>query len=36
MTLRLHKATLRHYMALPEQSWHSQVSMGSLGSHMAQ
>ena len=28
MTLRLHKATLRHYMALPEQSWHSQVSVG--------
>jgi autophagy-related protein 2 len=26
VTLRLHKATLRHYMALPEQSWHSQVS----------
>lgn len=26
MTLRLHRATLRHRMALPEQSWHSQVS----------
>lgn len=26
MTIRLHKATLRHYMAPPEQSWHSQVS----------
>uniref|UniRef100_A0A2R8ZS66 Autophagy related 2A n=1 Tax=Pan paniscus TaxID=9597 RepID=A0A2R8ZS66_PANPA len=25
VTLRLHKATLRHYMALPEQSWHSQL-----------
>lgn len=28
MTIRLHKATLRHYMAPPEQSWHSQVSKG--------
>lgn len=28
MTVRLHKATLRHYMAPPEQSWHSQVSKG--------
>ncbi|XP_023510151.2 autophagy-related protein 2 homolog A isoform X2 [Equus caballus] len=25
VTLRLHRATLRHYMALPEQSWHSQL-----------
>ncbi|KAM6161060.1 autophagy-related protein 2 homolog A isoform 2-T2 [Erethizon dorsatum] len=25
VTLRLHKATLRHYMSLPEQSWHSQL-----------
>ncbi|XP_034869063.1 autophagy-related protein 2 homolog A isoform X3 [Mirounga leonina] len=25
VTLRLHKATLRHFMALPEQSWHSQL-----------
>nr|XP_012633460.1 autophagy-related protein 2 homolog A isoform X2 [Microcebus murinus] len=25
VTLRLHKATLRHYMALPEQSWHYQL-----------
>nr|XP_012318457.1 autophagy-related protein 2 homolog A isoform X3 [Aotus nancymaae] len=25
VTLRLHKATLRHYMALSEQSWHSQL-----------
>ncbi|KAM4845899.1 autophagy-related protein 2 homolog A isoform 2-T2 [Thomomys bottae] len=25
VTLRLHKATLRHYMALPEQSWYSQL-----------
>ncbi|XP_078197519.1 autophagy-related protein 2 homolog A isoform X5 [Callithrix jacchus] len=25
VTLQLHKATLRHYMALPEQSWHSQL-----------
>nr|XP_004656699.2 autophagy-related protein 2 homolog A isoform X2 [Jaculus jaculus] len=25
VTIRLHKATLRHYMALPEQSWHSQL-----------
>lgn len=25
MTLRLHRATLRHYMALPEQSWHAQL-----------
>lgn len=32
MTLRLHKATLRHYMALPEQSWHSQVNRRGLGS----
>lgn len=28
MTVRLHQATLRHYMAPPEQSWHSQVSKG--------
>lgn len=28
MTVRLHKATLRHYMAPAEQSWHSQVSKG--------
>lgn len=28
MTLRLHRATLRHRMALPDQSWHSQVSQG--------
>lgn len=28
VTIRLHKATLRHYMAPPEQSWHSQVSKG--------
>lgn len=25
VTVRLHKATLRHYMAPPEQSWHSQL-----------
>ncbi|XP_045341792.1 autophagy-related protein 2 homolog A isoform X3 [Leopardus geoffroyi] len=25
VTLRLHRATLRHFMALPEQSWHSQL-----------
>ncbi|XP_059875183.1 autophagy-related protein 2 homolog A isoform X2 [Delphinus delphis] len=25
VTLRLHRATLRHHMALPEQSWHSQL-----------
>ncbi|CAO2584424.1 Autophagy-related protein 2 homolog A [Lemmus lemmus] len=25
VTIRLHKATLRHYMAPPEQSWHSQL-----------
>ncbi|XP_012375149.2 autophagy-related protein 2 homolog A isoform X2 [Dasypus novemcinctus] len=25
VTLRLHRATLRHYTALPEQSWHSQL-----------
>ncbi|XP_016063918.1 PREDICTED: autophagy-related protein 2 homolog A [Miniopterus natalensis] len=25
VTLRLHKATLRHYITLPEQSWHSQL-----------
>ncbi|XP_058382466.1 autophagy-related protein 2 homolog A isoform X1 [Diceros bicornis minor] len=25
VTLQLHRATLRHYMALPEQSWHSQL-----------
>ncbi|XP_076971909.1 autophagy-related protein 2 homolog A isoform X2 [Tamandua tetradactyla] len=25
VTLRLHRATLRHYMALPEQSWYSQL-----------
>ncbi|XP_058925184.1 autophagy-related protein 2 homolog A isoform X1 [Kogia breviceps] len=25
VTLRLHRATLRHSMALPEQSWHSQL-----------
>uniref|UniRef100_G1TFT6 Autophagy related 2A n=1 Tax=Oryctolagus cuniculus TaxID=9986 RepID=G1TFT6_RABIT len=25
VTLRLHRATLRHYMALPEQSWHAQL-----------
>ncbi|XP_069848263.1 autophagy-related protein 2 homolog A-like isoform X1 [Dipodomys merriami] len=25
VTLRLYKATLRHYMALPEQSWYSQL-----------
>ncbi|KAJ1066060.1 hypothetical protein K5549_013573 [Capra hircus] len=25
VTLRLHRATLRHRMALPEQSWHSQL-----------
>ncbi|XP_029422190.1 autophagy-related protein 2 homolog A isoform X2 [Nannospalax galili] len=25
VTIRLHRATLRHYMALPEQSWHSQL-----------
>ncbi|XP_029812574.1 autophagy-related protein 2 homolog A isoform X2 [Suricata suricatta] len=25
VTLRLHRATLRHLMALPEQSWHSQL-----------
>ena len=30
MTLRLHRATLRHRMALPEQSWHSQVSQGGV------
>lgn len=30
MTLRLHKATLRHYMSLPEQSWHSQVNEDGL------
>lgn len=28
MTLRLYRATLRHYITLPEQSWHSQVSKG--------
>ncbi|XP_073073660.1 autophagy-related protein 2 homolog A isoform X2 [Manis javanica] len=26
VTLRLQRATLRHYMSLPEQSWHSQLS----------
>lgn len=26
VTLRLHRATLRHYITPPEQSWHSQVS----------
>lgn len=31
MTLRLHRATLRHFMALPEQSWHSQVSKSRVG-----
>lgn len=30
VTLRLHRATLRHYMALPEQSWHSQVREGAM------
>ncbi|XP_019501109.1 PREDICTED: autophagy-related protein 2 homolog A isoform X1 [Hipposideros armiger] len=25
VTLRLHRATLRHYITLPEQSWHSQL-----------
>ncbi|XP_045153111.1 autophagy-related protein 2 homolog A [Echinops telfairi] len=25
VTMRLHRATLRHCMALPEQSWHSQL-----------
>ncbi|KAG8522721.1 Autophagy-related protein 2A, partial [Galemys pyrenaicus] len=30
VTLRLHRATLRHCMALPGQSWHAQVS-GSVG-----
>lgn len=30
MTLRLHRATLRHYITLPEQSWHSQVSEGGV------
>ncbi|KAF6102204.1 autophagy related 2A [Phyllostomus discolor] len=25
VTLRLHRATLRHYVTLPEQSWHSQL-----------
>lgn len=33
MTIRLYKATLRHYMAPPEQSWHSQVSKGPGRSH---
>lgn len=28
VTLRLHRATLRHYVTLPEQSWHSQVGGG--------
>lgn len=31
VTLRLHRATLRHFMALPEQSWHSQVNASSVG-----
>lgn len=31
VTLRLHRATLRHYITLPEQSWHSQVSEGGMG-----
>lgn len=31
MTLRLHRATLRHYVTLPEQSWHSQVREGGMG-----
>lgn len=31
VTLRLHRATLRHFMALPEQSWHSQVSKSGVG-----
>ncbi|XP_042813965.1 autophagy-related protein 2 homolog A isoform X1 [Panthera tigris] len=25
VTLRLHRATLRHFVALPEQSWHAQL-----------
>lgn len=28
VTLRLHRATLRHYITLSEQSWHAQVSKG--------
>lgn len=31
VTLRLHRATLRHHTALPEQSWHSQVREGRVG-----
>lgn len=37
MTLRLHRATLRHRTALPGQSWHSQVRpqprQGNMGGH---
>lgn len=35
VTLRLHRATLRHYITLPEQSWHSQVSEGGTGRQIA-
>lgn len=31
VTLRLYRATLRHYITLPEQSWHSQVSEAGTG-----
>lgn len=31
VTLRLSRATLRHYITLPEQSWHSQVSKRGMG-----
>lgn len=35
VTLRLQRATLRHYMSLPEQSWHSQVSNGAVGGQVS-
>lgn len=36
VTLRLHRATLRHFMALPEQSWHSQVSISGVGRQVSE